>query len=1764
MRDPFVPSGDTTVLEQSYGLLQYLSAVAREIGPKPVRDVNQHDFTLWPDEVGDHSAITIGPAGGGQCWLEVRRVAQPAPATIPDSLRPFLRHEDSLSSPLVPPVIDEEALREYVAAELRAQFGEGGDEDRSSREQALTEEVTADFEEWRESWNRWAEDVRPAYMARELYSRLYDLHIRSEAESATHEVVWGHIVLSCRAGGERIVAPLFTTPVSVQIHPTTGALRIEPEQALSMELDALEGVGFVGLDRLVGIQGELRDNPRNLWSDTERYEIRQQLVAPLGVDATLVDSPARIEPESFPRINDGWVLFKRKRALRQERFYDELAQKIQKESFVPEALASVVSDEESVDRTLEALGFDVRRDDGTAERLLMPLPANQEQERIARQLAHSRGVTVQGPPGTGKSHTIVNLVSHLVAQGKRVLVTAENEQALSVLRDKIPEELRDLSIAVLGSTPAAMEDLRSAVQSMQDSLSSLDERRETRRIDELAGHVDALRETLQRIDADLVEALLSEQRVYSLPGGPKRARKVASWLSANRDKTVIADPVPSDAGPFPLSMDEFADFIAAVESISSDDTEASVKILPEGEWLPSSEELAQSLARQSDLASKVTALEENGLRVEALDDLSLDAVRQLLSEVRTYSDMLRDLSGAWEERFAQAIRESHAAVSWVLENNSAVLEKLGAVDTWAKSLAGREVTVPAGNPAMHLQLLGQWQERLAIGKKIPLFGAKDLKEFAAHVHVDGYPVTTVEQLDLVRAKIHVDSLLRETRVLMEQAYSQLAIPVPDLDASFRFHAENAAQRIIRIAALWREDYVAMTEKLSPLVTLHDPAKDSETLGRVADLLTGAAARLEERELDAELAALKARVRGAALEADASPLWHKLSAALDMGRVDQWAEALEETQRLLGIRSRVLSIQDCRERISKAGAPLWAAAIVQSGASSHIVGEPADVGLAWELAKARTWLTELHGLFDVDSLMKKSHEASRDLQSSIVELANRSARVALKNNMKDVQRRALETWMTAVKKVGKGTGKNAARYQAAAREALPEAMGAVPIWIMPIYRVMENFDPRVSELFDVVVVDESSQADLLTLGVLALGKKAVVVGDDKQTTPERVGTKVDRIASLQDLHLKDLRSTEAKLLTLDESLYSISSRAFPSTIALKEHFRCVPEIINFSNRYYNHGVLPLREVGVPEIGEPLRAVKVEGAISELNGSSRINRDEAKAVAHRIAECVKDPAYDGLTFGVVTMMSGRQSDVLQSLIRDAIGDEEFEKRRLRVGNPPLFQGDERNVMFISMVAHDNSFAATTQRYSQWVNVAASRAQDQLWVFYSMDPATLNHHDERRALIEYVQGHSKREDRKELFELTESKFEGDILVDLLSRGLTVQPQHKVGSYRIDFVVELSRGNRLAIECDGDAFHGPDRWDDDVRRQRVLERLGWTFWRIRASEYYLDREKSLVPLWELLDEMKERAEQAEAINRARQQAREQAQLAALRAELAEGVRVPDESAESSDEDIVAMPEDENGLISTSPEAPPVSDDHRQQHGAWERAGELSDQVFGSMLIAPNSVPTPTPSEAAGNAKPHEAQDAIKATEEIPASTTRDDISAELDEESPRSVVSSDDSTTTSSLENQASKSKEDEEPKETRSSRRALRVTRRPGIPPQTIPRVSEAFDTEQSGNAGSHSAVFTTVESLDAREIDRICLRGEPYHLDLGGEIIDGASGRTLSEVIGERRASEVSKVMREVRHFGGRFRVDDKLRLVTTHNRRPVYLGTLHPDYWFPKT
>ena len=329
------------------------------------------------------------------------------------------------------------------------------------------------------------------------------------------------------------------------------------------------------------------------------------------------------------------------------------------------------------------------------------------------------------------------------------------------------------------------------------------------------------------------------------------------------------------------------------------------------------------------------------------------------------------------------------------------------------------------------------------------------------------------------------------------------------------------------------------------------------------------------------------------------------------------------------------------------------------------------------------------------------------------------------------------------------------------------------------------------------------------------------------------------------------------MRLESSVYQLAEVAFAmNNICLKQHFRCVEPIIQFSNHLcYRGELVPLRIPRPSErIDPPLVDVFVKDGYRQ--GSAKRNVPEAKAIVREIAHLVGDPAYRKKSIGVVTLLGQNdQSKVISDLLWKVIGEEKILEHDIVVGEPPNFQGNEKDIMFLSLVDDANSGAAKTmEMWEQRYNVAASRARDRMYLYHSFRREDVpNPEDLRRKILDYYQNPLVLDKKKveSWRELCESDFERAVYDALVARGYHVRPQVRAGNYRIDMVVEGFDDRRLAIECDGDAFHGPDRYYEDSVRQRMLERTGWTFWRCWGSSFYRDQEGKLKELYDKLTEM-------------------------------------------------------------------------------------------------------------------------------------------------------------------------------------------------------------------------------------------------------------------------------------------------------------------------
>src|SRR5690606_10361407 len=364
--------------------------------------------------------------------------------------------------------------------------------------------------------------------------------------------------------------------------------------------------------------------------------------------------------------------------------------------------------------------------------------------------------------------------------------------------------------------------------------------------------------------------------------------------------------------------------------------------------------------------------------------------------------------------------------------------------------------------------------------------------------------------------------------------------------------------------------------------------------------------------------------------------------------------------------------------------------------------------AWAWGRANTFFLTQRRPGLEQQLEAELNDTILRLRQETAELAALRAWGHCLSRMTAHQAQALQAYEQHMRSVGKGTGRYASKYRKLARGAMQQARAAVPAWIMPLDVVLETLPP-VRDSFDVVIVDEASQASLEDLFLLWLAPRVIVVGDDKQCAPSQV-----RLGELEPIFAKltsyrpDRPAYLRDAYTPKSSLFDLLRTRFGAVIGLREHFRCMPEIIEYSSRqfYADEPLVPLRQFGGDRLA-PLRAVRVEGAKTQGSSTRLRNKLEAEAIVEQVQACLSDPAYDGKTLGVIVLQGSGQVQLLHKMLMEKVEPKQWQARRLRVGTPPDFQGDERDVVFISMVIAEKRAAVTGTEWQRRFNVAASRA-------------------------------------------------------------------------------------------------------------------------------------------------------------------------------------------------------------------------------------------------------------------------------------------------------------------------------------------------------------------------------------------------------------------------------------------------------------------------
>lgn len=1461
-----------TPAEQLCKLLNYVVEQSKEIDPHGYKLAGYKGFLRWQAALAGLPGVHFNQeVQGDHVWFRVERLeAQLPPALLPEGVHDLIVVSDDPGGNS--PAIAEPALAHRIAANTLGKSPEQLQQEsavlRASVEKALAQYLPL--------WDAWSAGEKPRRVTIDLYGDLFSLsrQLESEETAKPQELVWGlgvaawKVPMGSDSGGTTVdfQYPLLTQAMEIAVEDDLAiVLRprgVEPR----LEFDALSACQLLSVPDVERAAQESLDKTRERPVspfDAGSYEHLLKLIAGnLHEKARFVrDQEAMPLPGEDLVVTDNWVVFSRPRSnnyLHED--IERLKKRINEGAPIPVGSLAIVTppsdtipDHAPVSfRGLSGSSGGSGAGAAEAKELFFPLPYNHEQVTIIEHLERSDGVAVQGPPGTGKTHTIANIICHFLATGRKVLVTAKGEQALEVLQSKIPEEVRPLTVALLAGDREGMRQFQTSIEAILHNVSQLNPEVVRTEIEGTQSAIERAHAELARIDRRVDEIALAQLSDVQVDGVQLRAQKMAEMVVRGHAQHAWLEDVLSlsEENAPPMSATETSQLREARRTLGEDLVYATCRI-------PSSLELpaAADIGRLHDVMVSIRDIEAREaagglLALRANTPEVLADARKMLAGVETAVALAHELEETgeiWTAELRKRCRLPH------FESERKALEALfteiqDLVRARAEFLQ-KPVEVPEvalGQPKFN-EAIARGAES---GKPFGLLsiGSGDTKGHVSAVRIAGLAPATADDWKHVLRFLNLHDLVRSFSVRWNQFAELLSIPLVGGTVQ-ALRAIELVTANARKAHLLATNHDAHLPVLAERVFAHPPTVQlrgtSGDLKQVREHLRSHLTRADLAQAAVMLATLQEKLAGtngpvsAALrEFTSSGLGDKAKPTESV--VARYAELIAEVRRVETLSHEISVVNTVSDTVGKAGAPKWAARLrgepVGAAGDDHAV--PISWRESWNWARLKTHLAQIEAREELLTMASRRTDLEAGLARLYITMVSKSAWRSTKMAASPKVLSALESYRTAIHKIGKGTGPNAVRHRRDAQRAMQNAQGAVPCWVMSHSKVSETLPP-IPGSFHLVVVDEASQSDLWALPAVLRGAKILVVGDDKQVSPEGGFISAGRIQELKQRFLAD--QYHADMLTPEKSLYDIASTVFAAQkVMLREHFRCVPAIISYSNRFYSGAMQPLR---IPRESERIDPPLVDIFVPSGNRNHRdINAPEAQAILAEIQAILADKRFAGRSLGVVSLLGPEQAKHIDTLVRSNCDVAELMRRHFKCGDARVFQGSERDIMFLSMVVDPKAAKALSgNMFEQRFNVAASRARDRMYLVRSVELKDLSQADLRAGLL----GHFSKpldgcvDETKSLVDLCDSGFERDVYKELFTRGYRVIPQVKAGAFFIDLVVEGANDTRLAIELDGDEFHGPDRWQADMNRQRVLERAGWTFWRCFASTWSLHREE-------------------------------------------------------------------------------------------------------------------------------------------------------------------------------------------------------------------------------------------------------------------------------------------------------------------------------------
>lgn len=1430
-------------------LYQYIAEVVKSIKTEK-KDIHNEEWCYFLEELPKHSGITLNyldnkNTPSDQKILQVEKIPFLEPLAIDKGLLDWLSGDwGDYKSPIK--LLSEKITKENDASKVV---------NISKKEKEMLEKLLKDRK-------LWIEEQKKIEVVRNLFDTLYNKYLVLDRDSDTLELVVANGLV--KVPNEDIYYPILLKKVNLSIDTEKNIISITDASdndfiTQELYLNFLAEVENINLDKVFYLEDKIVENNIHPISKNDTIkDFFREFIHNLNPRAQFIEDLDKKNKESVITIEWKPILFIRKKDDGKVEAINNIIKDIENGGEIPEYLSELVG----------VIGSDKRAVEPIPD-ILFTKETNNEQIEIIKSLYSHRAVVVQGPPGTGKTHTIANLLGHFLAEGKNVLITSQTKKALDVLKEKIPTDIQDLCISMLDDDSS---DLGNSVESISEKLGYLNLENLKNEYKEIENQRNELKEDIKNIKRKIFNIKYQESHPIIYNNESITLREAGEFLRKNQRELDRIPGIVSSGIPCPINNEDLAFLKSGYKKSVSREEEKEIELgLNKVSDFWTLEEFKEMLENKKEIMSRLDLLLKNKKyhindNLFYVDDkmlIDLDKFKNysgidkiIPEDLKSIEDWKKDVCIAGTENsgdrkiwleFIKDIRRLYDLTNMTKDQlfKKEVVYKDIDVSTAKKLIIGLKKGIERPGFFFKHRLRKarkQISDKVTINNRIleTLYDCNVALEYTTLIELKENTKNTWNIL------MTGNSLLENSnnKNLYKQLYSyadQMEYLLNWYDRekkTFLHKIENAGFEKLNINKT--EGNPIYVDEVNQIFDFIPSLEELIAIGKIA---------LEYREVDIKRSEYLVKIENIIKEN--SHLGREIKNAILNENIDKYSETLEKLRVLSEKEVLYKKYKDLLHNV-KAVANSWGEEL-ENGLFNEKIENIYNV---WRYKQISQKLKELAEK-PYFNLQADILEKTEELKKITIDLVTKKAWYNIikfleeKDNLAISQ--ALKGWKQTVQKIGKGTGKNTNIHKKNAKEKMLLCQKVVPAWIMPLNKVFDTLNP-VENKFDIVIIDEASQSDISSLILLYMAKKIIIVGDDKQVSPSDVGVNIDKINMFRRKYIKGKVAND-DLYGIRASLYSIVSTTF-QPISLREHFRSVPEIIGYSNRTsYDNQILPLRDSNSSILKPAIIDYKVNGKRDE---KSKINRVEAETIVSLIEACLAMKEYKNSTFGVISLLGDEQAELIQDLIVKRIPATEIENHKILCGNSASFQGDERDIMFISLVdsSEENKSlrlvgegveGAIRKRY----NVAISRAKDQLWIVHSIDKNNLKEGDLRKELFEYIDSLKENAfDKTAIQNITASDFENEVARHLSEKNYTIKQKWRVGSYDIDMVA-IYDDKKIAIECDGKTLnHTEEEVIANLEEQEILERCGWEFIRVRASEYFRNPEKAIKDLIIQLDD--------------------------------------------------------------------------------------------------------------------------------------------------------------------------------------------------------------------------------------------------------------------------------------------------------------------------